>query len=102
MPADQRVLLLGIRAAERGRLAALISRLGYIAILAEDAAAARADLEREEFPIVIIDMPDRQAQIAELRAQIPGSSFLAIGARTLAAGLAAWYAGVDGYLPRPL
>ena len=42
MPADKRVLLLDMRAAERGRLAASISRLGYIAILAEDAAAAQA------------------------------------------------------------
>src|SRR5215213_1474732 len=102
MPADQRVLLLGIRAAERGRLAALIGRLGYIAILAEDVAAAQAHWEREAFLIIIIDMRDRQAQIAELHAQMPGSSILTIGARTLAAGLEAWYAGADGYMPRPV
>ncbi len=102
MPADQRVLLLGISAAERGRLAALISRLGYIAILAEDAAAAQVHWEREAFRIVIIDMRDWQAQITELRAQMPGSSIIAIGARTLAAGLEAWYADTDGYIPRPV
>lgn len=102
MPADQRVLLLGIRAAERGRLVALISRLGYSAILAEDTVAAEAHWEREAFPIVIIDMRDQQAPIAELHAQMPGSSIIAIGARTLAAGLEAWYAGADGYMPRPV
>jgi DNA-binding response OmpR family regulator len=102
MPADQRVLLLDIHAAERGRLTALLSRLDYIAVIAEDAAAAQAHLQRESFPTVIIDMPDRQAQIAELHAQMPGSSIITIGARTLAAGLEAWYAGADGYVPRPL
>jgi DNA-binding response OmpR family regulator len=100
MPADQRVLLLGIRAAERGRLAALIGRLGYTAILAEDATQAQRQWEQEAFPIVIIDMRHGQTQIAKLRARMPSSSIIALGARTLAAGLEAWNAGADGYLPR--
>jgi DNA-binding response OmpR family regulator len=102
MPADDRVLLLDMRAAERGRLAALISRLGYVAILAEDVAAAQAIWQREAFPIVIVDMRDQHAQIAELRAQMPGIALIAIGARTLAAVLEAWHAGADDYLPRPV
>jgi two-component system response regulator AlgR len=102
MPADDRVLLLDMRAAERGRLAASISRLGYVAILAEDVAAAQAIWEHETFPIVIVDMRDHHAQITELRAQMPGSAIIAIGARSLAAALEAWHAGADGYLPRPV
>jgi DNA-binding NtrC family response regulator len=102
MLADKRVLLLDMRAAERGRLAATINRLGYIAILAEDIAAAQAIWEREAFSIIIVDLRDQHAQITELRAQLPGSAIIAIGARTLAAALAAWHAGADGYLPRPM
>src|SRR5881227_2315215 len=102
MPADDRVLLLDIRAAERGRLAASISRLGYVAILAEDAHAAQAIWEREAFPIVIVELRDQQTQIAELRAQMPGSAIIAIGGRALAAALDAWHAGADDYLPRPV
>jgi DNA-binding response OmpR family regulator len=100
MPADNRVVLLDLRAAQRGRLAASISRLGYVAILAEDVATALAIWEREAFPIVIVDMRDQHTQIAELRAQMPGSAIIAIGARSLAAALDAWHAGADGYLPR--
>ena len=102
MPADKRVLLLDMRAAERGRLAASISRLGYTAILAEDATAAQAIWEYAAFSIVIVDMHDQQEQIAELRARMPGSSIIALGARTLAAALEAWHAGAAGYLPRPV
>ena len=102
MPADNRVVLLDMRAAERRRLAASISQLGYVAILAEDVAAAQAIWEREAFPIVIVDMRDQRAQIAELRAQMPGSAIIAIGARSLAAALEAWHAGADDYLPRPV
>jgi DNA-binding response OmpR family regulator len=102
MPADSRVLLLDMRAAKRGRLAASISRLGYVAILAEDLAAAQALWENEALPIVIVDIRDQHAPIAELRAQLPGSAIIAIGARALAAALEAWHAGADGYLPRPV
>jgi DNA-binding NtrC family response regulator len=102
MPADKRVLLLDMRAAERGRLAASINRLGYIAILAEDIAAAQAIWEREAFSILIVDLRDQHAQLTELRAPLPGSAIIVIGARTLAAALAAWHAGADGYLPRPV
>jgi DNA-binding response OmpR family regulator len=102
MPADDRVLLLDMGAAERGRLAALINQLGYVAILAEDVAAAQAIWEREALPIMIVDLRDQLAQIAELRAQMPGSAIIVIGARALAAAVAAWQAGADGYLPRPV
>ncbi len=102
MPADDRVLLLDMRAAERSRLVASISRLGYIAILAEDIATAQAIWEREAFPIVIVELRDQHAQIAELRAQLPGSAIIVIGGRTLAAILDAWHAGADDYLPRPV
>jgi len=102
MPADARVLLLEIRAAERGRLAALINRLGYVAIIAEDVAAAQAIWEQEALPILIVDMRQQLVHIAALRAQLPGSAIIAIGARTLAAALEAWHAGADGYLPRPV
>src|SRR4051812_8742821 len=100
MPADNRVLLLDLRAAERRRLAASISRLGYVAILAEDSAATGADWRRETFPIVIVDVGDQLARIAELRSQLPGSAIITIGARALPAALQAWHAGADGYLPR--
>src|SRR4051794_18018598 len=102
MPADNRVLLLDMRAAERGRLAASISRLGYVAILAEDMAATQATWGREAFPIVIVDVGDQLAHIAELQAQLPDSAIITIGARALAAALAAWHAGADGYLARPV
>ena len=74
MPADDRVLLLDMRAAERSRLAASISRLGYVAILAEDTAKAQAIWAREAFPILIVDLRDQRAPIAELRAQMPGAA----------------------------
>ena len=102
MPAEDRVLLLGIRAAERKRLAGSISRLGYVVIFAEDVTAAQVIWEREAFPILIVDLRDQHTPIAELRAQMPGAAIIAIGARALATALEAWYAGVDGYLPRPV
>jgi DNA-binding NtrC family response regulator len=102
MPADDRVLLLDMGAAERGRLAALINQLGYVTILAEDVAAAQALREREALPIMIVDLRNQLAQIAELRAQMPGSAIIVIGGRTLVAAVEAWHAGADGYLPRPV
>jgi DNA-binding NtrC family response regulator len=102
MPADDRVLLLDMRAAERDRLAASISRLGYVALLAQDVVAAQAIWGREAVPIVIVDLREQHIQIAELRAQLPGSAIIAIGARTLAVALDAWHAGADDYLPRPV
>jgi DNA-binding response OmpR family regulator len=102
MPADNRVLLLDLRAAERGRLAASISRLGYVAILAEDIAIPQAAWGHEAFPIVIVDVGDRLTHIAELQTQLPGSAIITIGARALAAALNAWHAGADGYLARPV
>ena len=102
MPADDRVLLLDMGAAERGRLAALIKRLGYSVLLADDLAAAQALGEREPLPIVIVNIRDQPTRIAQLHAQLPDSAIIAIGARTLAAALEAWYAGAEGYLPRPV
>jgi DNA-binding response OmpR family regulator len=102
MPADERVLLLDMRSARRDRLTASIKQLGYVVTLAEDVAAAQAIWEREALPIIIVDLRDQRAQIAELRAQMSGSAIIAIGARTLAAALEAWHAGADGYLPRPV
>ena len=95
MPADDRVLLLDMRAAERGRLAASISRLGYVAILAEDVAAAQAIWEREAFLFVIVELRDQHAHIAELRAQLPGSAIIVIGRHALVAALEALHAGAD-------
>jgi len=102
MPADDRVLLLDIRAAERSRLAASLSRLGYVAVIAEGIAATQALTNREALPVVIVDLRDQPAQIAELRAQLPGSAIIVIGARGLTAALDAWYAGADAYIPRPV
>jgi DNA-binding response OmpR family regulator len=102
MPADDRVLLLEMGAAKRSRLAASIGRLGYVAILAEDIAAARAIWVREALPIMIVDLRDQRTPMAELHAQMPGSAIIAIGARTLAAALEAWHSGADGYLPWPI
>jgi DNA-binding response OmpR family regulator len=102
MPADNRVLLLDMRTADRGRLAASIGRLGYVAILAEDIAASQATLGQEAFAIVIADIGDQLAQIAALRAQLPGTAIITIGARAVTAALDAWHAGADGYLPRPV
>jgi DNA-binding response OmpR family regulator len=89
-------------AAKRRRLAASITRLGYIAILADDLAAAQAIWEREAVPMIIVDLQDPLTQIAELRAQMPGSAIIVIGARALDTALEAWRAGADGYLPRPV
>ena len=69
MSADDQILLLDMGAAERGRLARSISRLGYGVILAEDLPAAQAIWEPEASLIVIVDMRDRYTQITELRAQ---------------------------------
>ena len=102
MSADDQILLLDMGAAERGRLARSISRLGYGVILAEDLPAAQAIWEPGAPLIVIVDMRDRYTQITELRAQMPGSAIIAIGTRALAAALEAWHAGADGYLPRPV
>jgi DNA-binding response OmpR family regulator len=102
MPADERVLLLDIRAMERRRLATSISQLGYVVLIAKDLAAAQAIREREALPIMIVDLREQYAHIAELRALMPGSAIIGIGTRALAAALEAWYAGVDAYLPRPV
>src|SRR3954451_16199125 len=102
MPAADRVLLLDMGAAKRGRLAASITRLGYMVILADDLAAAQAIWEREAVPIIIVDLRDQLTQIAELRAQMPGSAIIVIGARALATALEARQSGADGYLPRPV
>jgi DNA-binding NtrC family response regulator len=102
MPADDRVLLLDMRAAERSRLATTLRRLGYVVLFADDLAAAQALGEREALPIVIVSTRDQRMRIIELRAQLPDSTIIVIGARTLAAALEAWYAGAEGYLPRPV
>jgi DNA-binding NtrC family response regulator len=102
MPADKRVLLIDMRAAERGRLAASINKLGYVATPAEDITAAQALWNREAYPAVIVDLRDQHAQISELRAHMPGSTLIALGARTLAGAMAAWHAGADDYLPWPV
>jgi DNA-binding response OmpR family regulator len=100
MPADARVLLLDMGAAERGRLAISLKQLGYAVLLADDLAAAQA--LGEPLPIVMVSVHNRPARIAELRAQLPNSAIIAIGARSLAAALEAWYAGAEGYLARPV
>jgi DNA-binding response OmpR family regulator len=100
MPADNRVLILDMRPARRNRLAASLSQLGYVAMFAETVAAAQT--LGEAFRIVIADLPNPRLEIDQLRMQLPGSAILAMGARSPAAVLAAWRAGVDGYLPRPL
>jgi DNA-binding response OmpR family regulator len=102
MPADDRVLLLGMRAAERSRLEASISRLGYVVLHAEDLEAAQAIRQREVVAIMLVGLSNQPTPIAELREQMPGSAVIMLGARTLAAALDAWYAGADGYLPRPV
>ncbi|HEU5099933.1 MAG TPA: hypothetical protein VFU22_12970 [Roseiflexaceae bacterium] len=98
MPADDRVLILDMRAAQRKRIAESLSRLGYEATFAGSVAAAR----NETFPIVIVELRGQPLEIAELHMQFPDSAIIAIGKRALAAALAAWHAGVDGYLPRPV
>jgi DNA-binding response OmpR family regulator len=102
MSADNRVLLLDMRAAMRNRLAESLSRLGYIVIFAGTAAVAQALWEHEPFQIVIANLGDRPAQVAALREALPGPAIIAVGARSLAAALAAWRAGADDYLPRPV
>jgi DNA-binding response OmpR family regulator len=102
MPADDRVLLLDMGAAKRSRLAASISRLGYVAVPAADIAAAQAIWAGEGLPIVAVDLRNQRTPIAELRAQMPGCAIIALGGRTLAAALEAWHAGADGYLPWPM
>ncbi|MEO7908144.1 MAG: histidine kinase dimerization/phospho-acceptor domain-containing protein [Roseiflexaceae bacterium] len=100
--ADDRVLLLDMRTAGRGRLAASINKLGYIVTRATDLAMAQAIWQLGAFPIVIADLGTQQAQITELRVRMPGSAIIVIGARTLESALSAWHAGADDYLPRPV
>lgn len=102
MPADDRVLLLGMRAAERNRLEASVSRLGYVVLHAEDLAAAQAIRQREVVAIILVRLTDQRTPIAELHERMPESAVIVLGARTLAAALDAWHAGADGYLPRPV
>jgi DNA-binding response OmpR family regulator len=101
MPSDERVLLLSMGTAGRNRLAAQITKLGYAVTAAESLAAAQAPRDRQAFPIVILDTDD-PAAIVQLRAQLPGSALIAIGARRLADALAAWHAGAGDYLARPV
>jgi DNA-binding NtrC family response regulator len=102
MPADNRVLLLDMRAAGRKRLTASLSRLGYTVTLAEHIGMAQAIHEREGIPIVIAELHDQGIQIAELRARLPDSAIVVFGPRTLPAALAAWHAGAEAYVPRPV
>jgi DNA-binding response OmpR family regulator len=102
MPSDDRVLILEMPAARRNRLAAALSRLGYQATFAASLAAAQALATEQAFPIVIIDLQGQGLGLADLHLQLPGSAIIAVGARSLAGALAAWHAGADGYLPRPL
>jgi DNA-binding response OmpR family regulator len=102
MPADDRVLILDMRAAERSRLAAALSRLGYQATFADTVAAAQALAVEQAFPIALVDLRGQRLEVAELRMQLPSSAIIAVGARSFAAALAAWHAGVDSYLPRPV
>jgi DNA-binding NtrC family response regulator len=102
MSADNRVLILDMRSARRDRLAESLGRLGYRSTFAESIASAQALWEREAFPIVIADARDRRAQVADLRVFLPGSGIIVVGARSLAAALAAWHAGADDYLPWPV
>src|SRR5262249_24644173 len=102
MPADNRVLILDMRAAGRKRLAVALTRLGYIVTQAEHVAAAQAIREREAIPIVIAELQDLGDQVAELRARLYGSAIIVVGPRALPAALAAWHAGADAYVPRPV
>ena len=102
MLADNRVLILDMRAAARSRLAAALSRIGYLVTFAEHVAAAQAIHEREPISIVITNLLDQGARIGELRARLPGSAIVAIGPRTLPSALAAWHAGAEAYVPRPV
>jgi DNA-binding response OmpR family regulator len=102
MPADDRVLILDMRAAERSRLAAALSRLGYRATFADTLAAAQALGMQQAFPNTIVDLQGQHLELAELQMQLSGSAIIAVGARSLAAALAAWQAGADSYLPRPV
>jgi DNA-binding response OmpR family regulator len=102
MPADDRVLILDMRAAERSRLAAALSRLGYHVTFADRVAVAQELGIAQAFPIAIVDLRSQPLGVAELHVQLPGSAIIAVGARSLAAALDAWHAGADGYLPRPV
>src|SRR5262249_20827674 len=65
-------------------------------------AAAQAIREREAIPIVIAELQDLGDQVAELRARLYGSAIIVVGPRALPAALAAWHAGADAYVPRPV
>ena len=98
MPADNRVLLLDMRAAQRKRLAESLGRLGYDVTFADTLAAA----SDEAFPILVVSFRGQELELAELHTRFPGSAIIAVGARSLAAALAAWQAGAAGYLVRPV
>jgi signal transduction histidine kinase len=91
-----------MRPAERSRLAAALSRLGYRATFADTVAAAQVLGVEQAFPITLVDLQDQHLEVAELQMQLSGSAIIAVGARSLAAALAAWHAGADAYLPRPV
>jgi signal transduction histidine kinase len=71
-------------------------------ILAEHIDAAQAIREREAISIVIAELGDQINQVAELRARLPGSAIVVVGPRALSAALAAWHAGAEAYVPRPV
>src|SRR3712207_422251 len=102
MPADDPVLLLDIHAAERNRLAALLSQLGYHAAFTDTTDAGMGQQAERSAPIVIANVRGDPVAIAALRMQFPDSAIVVIGALSLAAALAAWHAGANGYLPRPV
>jgi DNA-binding response OmpR family regulator len=105
MPADNRVLIIDSNAASRKRLASALSGLGY-AVTPLAYATSRIVEDGESFATVVAvvrgALLDNAAQIADLRARLPRSAMIVVGRRSLDLVLAAWHAGADDYVPRPV
>jgi ActR/RegA family two-component response regulator len=104
MPVDTRLFILDSSAASRKRLAHTLGRLGYTVTLGTSLSQLASQIVT--YPVVILVTHGRAqesiGQIADLRARLPQTGVIVIGMRSLEAALAAWHAGADDYLPRPV
>jgi signal transduction histidine kinase len=104
MPADTRLFILDSSAASRKRLARTLSHLGYTVALGTSLSQLANQIVA--YPVVILvthgAAQESAGQVADLRAQLTQGGMIVIGRRSLNAALAAWHAGADDYLPRPV
>jgi DNA-binding NtrC family response regulator len=106
MPADDELLLIDAHAASRARLEAMLQSQGYSVRRVEKIEAVLGSWDSAARPAVILatrGTPARAAVgVSALREQLPEAVIVAIGAGSLAGALAAWRAGADAYVARPV